>query len=137
MIDSLRRAADNLEIRNLLNRLAHLADTGDLEEYVNCWTEDASWEIPEGVQRGHDAIRARELEPRQAGRIGPGSNKRHVLMNQIVRVPGGDIATSEEYMILMAQTATTPSIVAIHHHRDTFKRTLNGWKLARRQSSVV
>lgn len=46
--EAARRALDELEVRNLLARLAHLAAEDDLDEYGTLFTEDAVWEGPPG-----------------------------------------------------------------------------------------
>ena len=59
MTDALRRLADEAEIRNLLARIAQLADEGSLDDYLACFTEDATWGgagFPE--RKGHAAILA-------------------------------------------------------------------------------
>ena len=48
MTDALvARTAAELKIRNLIARIALLADQGDLDEYVDQFTEDALWGFPE------------------------------------------------------------------------------------------
>ena len=58
------RAAAELEIRNVLARLAELADSGDTDEYVSLLTDDIVWAMPPNPsiglagseRRGHDEI---------------------------------------------------------------------------------
>ena len=52
--DQLQRVADELEIRNLVARLAQTADEGSLEEYAALYTDDAIWDGGPtfGVSRG-------------------------------------------------------------------------------------
>ena len=46
--------SDELAVRNVLNRVALLADrdSDDLEAYLACWTEDAIWKLPDRQLEG-------------------------------------------------------------------------------------
>jgi hypothetical protein len=67
---SIERVAAELEIRNVLARLAQLADTGETDEYVNLLTADIVWAMPPNPtiglaaseRRGHDEIAAGQRE---------------------------------------------------------------------------
>jgi ketosteroid isomerase-like protein len=127
-----RRAADELEIRNVVARLALLADDGDLNEYISLFTEDAHWEaggFP--PRRGHAEILEGARQRRAAGTQGPGTNTHHVVTNLTVRVEG-DTATASAYYLMMANTNATPTPRATGSYRDEFRRTPDGWKLSRR-----
>jgi uncharacterized protein (TIGR02246 family) len=56
--DMIARVLDELEIRNLIARVAQLADYGDVEEYASLFTEDGSWEFPGGPRHGRAGILA-------------------------------------------------------------------------------
>ena len=79
-----RRVADELEIRNLVAKLAHLADEGDLDEYLQLFAEDAVWDggAELGSVKGHPELLAAAKERRASGRSGPGTNSRHVSPRQ-------------------------------------------------------
>lgn len=132
----LQRLADELEIRNVVARLAHLADSSgpdDLDEYLELFTEDASWEMPGSDRRGRADILEGARERRRNGQQGPGTNTRHVITTQAVRFEGADTAVSDAYFLLAAETTTTPTIRVVGHYHDVFRREAGGWKLARRQ----
>jgi 3-phenylpropionate/cinnamic acid dioxygenase small subunit len=141
--DEIRRLSDELEIRNLVARLAHLADTGDLEkEYLPLFTEDAEWVFPGGADpaaggaavSGHEAILADRLQRRGSGFQGPGTNTRHLNTTLAVHVDGSDTAEAESYWLFVTGTGRAePQISGIGCYLDTFRRTPAGWKLARRQ----
>jgi len=135
MTDTLtaQRLADELEIRNLVARLAQLADMGDLNEYVSLFTEDASWEMPGAPRRGHADIMAGAQDRRSSGTTGPGSNTRHVISTLSVQGDGSDEATSDSYWLFYGNTTTAPAVQLMGHYHDTMRRTADGWKLARRQ----
>ena len=99
--DALQRVADEMEIRNLVARLAHLADMAtDLDVYLDCFTDDAVWEFPGSASEnlghsrteGKDQIAADRRERRADGFQGPGTNTRHVNTTLAVRVDGSDTA---------------------------------------------
>lgn len=129
------RLADELEIRNLVARLAQLADMGDLEEYVSLFTDDAAWEMPGGPRHGQADIMAGAKERRAAGTTGPGSNTRHVISTVAVRADGTDTASSDSYWQFFGNTTTAPAVQLMGHYHDTLRRTPDGWKLARREIS--
>jgi uncharacterized protein (TIGR02246 family) len=55
---AIERLADEMEIRNLVAQLAHLADMAeDLEEYLACFTDDAVWSFPGDEREGLEVVR--------------------------------------------------------------------------------
>ncbi|HVW45208.1 MAG TPA: nuclear transport factor 2 family protein [Amycolatopsis sp.] len=133
---ALRRLTDEAEIRNLIARIAHLADDGDVDEYLSHWCEDASWEGG-GRPRlsGHEALRAGVLQRRADGVQGPGTGKRHVNTTLWVDVDVRDgSATAQSYFLMLApETGTTGHVVSLTgRYDDRFRRTADGWKFASR-----
>ncbi len=126
--------SDDAAIKNVVARLAMLADGGDLEEYVDLFTDDARWDMPGGELQGRENLLAGAIERRAAGTVGPGSNTRHVITTQAVTV-NGDEAVSDAYWQFWVNTATEPSIALFGTYRDRLMRTENGWKLAHRTIS--
>jgi hypothetical protein len=130
-----QQVADELEIRNLVADLAHMADMAsedELTDYISRFTHDARWELAGNELQGRDAILAGARERRAAGTQGPGTNSRHVITTQSVRLEGADAATGEAYFLFVGDTTTTPQIRGIGHYLDRFQRTPEGWKLAHR-----
>ncbi len=82
------------EIRTLLARIAHLADTGELDEYLTMFTNDAVWAMPENPlldmpassRQGQEEILAGARERRAAGVQGPGTDSRHVITTLAIDV---------------------------------------------------
>ena len=126
--------SDDAAIRNVVARLAILADGGDLEEYVDLFTDDARWDMPGGELQGRENLLAGAIERRAAGTVGPGSNTRHVITTQAVAVDA-DEAASDSYFQFWVNTATEPSIALFGTYQDRLVRTNNGWKLAHRTIS--
>jgi uncharacterized protein (TIGR02246 family) len=126
------RIAAELEIRNAIARLAILADQGDLDEYMELFTDDAEWALPTGTRRGRADIRAGADERRAGGVTGPGSATRHVITSVTVRVDGPDAATADSYFLFLQNTTTSPTIFNMGWYHDGFVRDGGVWRLARR-----
>jgi 3-phenylpropionate/cinnamic acid dioxygenase small subunit len=135
------RTADELAIRNLIGRVALLADTTpDLDEYLGLFTEDAVWDFPgDPTQQlppsrtvGHAAILADRRERRGTGFQGPGTHTRH-LVTVLAVEPDGDSASADSYWMYLTKTNSAPSITSMGQYRDSFLRTADGWRLAHRQ----
>ena len=133
--------AAELEIRNVLAALALLADMGTVEEYVQLYTADAVWEMPANPNNGlpasrrvgRDEIAAGVHERRAAGAQGPGSRTRHVITNLHVMVDNAEQASAQAYFLYYSDVTAAPTLASIGHYSDTFRRTAEGWRLARRQ----
>ena len=126
--------SDDGEVRNVVARLAQYADGGTVDQYVDLFTPDASWEMPGGPRKGQDDIRAGAEERRATGGVGPGSNTRHVVTTVSVDVDG-DTAVSESVFLYYVDTATAPKLQLMGTYIDHLVRTPAGWKMARRQIS--
>jgi 3-phenylpropionate/cinnamic acid dioxygenase small subunit len=140
--DPFRRLSDELEIRNLVARIAQTADMAEnLDDYLACFTKDAVWEFGgnsnEGLDPvrvvGHESLRADRLERRARGVQGPGTPNRHVITTLAVDVGDDDTARTDSYFLLMADTTSDPRIRTVGHYLDHFVRTAEGWKLTSRQ----
>lgn len=139
--DKARRAADELAIRNVLARLAQLADDGDLNEYVSLFTEDGVWEGPatgqpsgadfKRVRKGHADLLAGAKERRAQGIQGPNTNTHHVVTNTAIQL-NGDTATAKSFYMYLVNTHKKPEVSLMGVYNDTFRRTPKGWKMARR-----
>ena len=134
-MDAIQQVIDEAEIRNLIARMAHLADAGDLNEYLTLFTDDASWERPGfPAVKGHTEILTAAQERRRSGMQGPGTNTRHINTTLRVMVDGSDEARAESYWLFMGQTNTSaPVVTGCGRYVDTFRRTDDGWKMSSRQ----
>ena len=132
----IQHLADDLAIRNLVARLAHLADVSgpdDLDEYAGLFSEDGSWEMPGDVRRGRASIIEGARERRRSGTQGPGTSTRHVITTQAVSFDGEDTAVSDAYFLFVADTTSAPTIRFVGHYHDLLRREGGTWRLARRQ----
>lgn len=140
-------AADLVRIIDTIARIAQLADEGELDDYIEQFTDDAVWTMPanpatgvdEQVRTGTADIRTGAQERRDAGVQGPGTHTRHVVSSTSVRLrPAvGDTAGPGEaealsYFRFYVSTVDDPRLVSMGTYRDVFRRTDNGWRLAAR-----
>jgi 3-phenylpropionate/cinnamic acid dioxygenase small subunit len=128
--------AAELKIRNLISRIALLADQGNLDEYIDQFAEDAVWDFPNGPRHGRADILAGATERRADKVTGPGSATRHVLTTVSVQVLNDDEATSDSYFLFYQNTTTAPTLFNMGHYHDTFVRQGNVWRLARRDITL-
>jgi len=132
------------EIRTLLARIAQLADTGDLAEYLTCFTDDAVWAMPDNAavgmtaneKRGHAEILAGAQERRASGLQGPGTESRHVLTTIAIDVESETRATARSYFLFFATTVLTPTLRTMGQYDDVFVKGEHGWQLAHRTITV-
>jgi 3-phenylpropionate/cinnamic acid dioxygenase small subunit len=132
------------EIRTLLARIAQLADTGDLDEYLTCFTEVAVWQMPDNpavgmtanAKRGHAEIRQGAEERRASGLQGPGTATRHVLTTTAITVESEARATARSYFMFFGTTAGTPTIRTMGQYDDVLVKGEHGWQLAHRIITV-
>lgn len=131
---------DELEIRNLLARLAMLADEGNIDEYSKLWCEDAQWVMniplpdsnrPVRSKFGREAIVAGAKKRIADGWQGPDSHRRHVILTTAVTLRDA-VASARSYFALYANTNTAPVISIFGTYNDEFRRTAEGWKLSSR-----
>ena len=110
---SLREVQAELEIRNLLSRLAHLVDDGELGEYVDQFTEDATWgggRHP--IRRGHAEIREYARSRRELGHMGPGTDSRHVVTTSWIEVEGDRATGRSVYHYYRGVSSATPTLIS-------------------------
>jgi hypothetical protein len=143
-IDGLTRCMAESEIRNVVARLAHLADDGDIDEYLSLLAEDASWGTTgRPVRQGHADLRARVLEDRASGVQGPGAASRHLNTTLWVEVDDEDHAHAESYFLYITNAnggspgstdrESAPVLQLTGRYRDTFVRVGGRWKLQTRR----
>lgn len=128
---------DELAIRNLIARMAHVVDRGAVEDYAPMLAPDARWIMPTGDPTvGPEAIMQGVRARRTAGSAGPGSGTRHVITTVTVEVGGdGDSAHAWSYWLYLS-TGSDPKILMNGLYTDTFRRTADGWLFAERISSL-
>jgi hypothetical protein len=135
--DRTRRLLDEVEIRNVIARLAIHADDGNNEAFLSALAEDVHWENRANPERppikGRAGFRAVMNAGRAAGVMGPHSM--HAVPTSVITV-NGDTATVKSYLFFYqnAQTTAAPSCKI---YNDTYVRTSDGWKLSVRYIDPV
>lgn len=137
-----RRVADELAIRNVLGKMAQLADSEEeLAAYRQLFAEDGSWtllaspraENQEAVTHvGRAAIVEGALRRRSAGGQGPGSNVMHDVTTVVVEFESDDVAHSTAYFKLFGNTDERPRVLGMGRYVDTFVRNVAGWQVSSR-----
>jgi 3-phenylpropionate/cinnamic acid dioxygenase small subunit len=143
MLDMTEVPAD-AQIRNVLARIAHLADDGTVEEYLEQFTDDAVWEMPANAAVGApadrrtgladiaEAVRAR----RQSGLQGPGTGTRHAIITIDVAVESTESARSVAYWLFLTDTTATPRLTSVGRYEDRLRLVEGRWRLAHRRITV-
>jgi ketosteroid isomerase-like protein len=133
-LDPLQRVVAESEIRNLVAHLGHLADDGDITEYLSFFVEDGLWGL-EGQQPrvGLEDIRAGVEQRRKDLVQGPGAGTRHLNTTLSITIDGPDSAHAESYVLFVGTKGTDhPEIVFTGRYLDEFRRTPDGWKMVSR-----
>jgi 3-phenylpropionate/cinnamic acid dioxygenase small subunit len=139
----LARVAAELEIRNVLARLAQFADSGQIDEYLRLFTEDAVWDMPDNQRtglagsslHGSAAIAKGANERRAAAEKTPEISSMHFVATTAVEVggeDGDDEATAISYFQLVVSDATESKVRVLGTYHDTMRKVSDEWKLARR-----
>ncbi len=136
--------SDRSGITDLLGRIAHLADDGELADYIELFTEDAVWAMPanpavgaSGDRRvGREDILAGARARRESGLQGPGTATRHVITTVEVVSCSDDEARTVAYWLFVRNTTATPQIASMGRYDDVLRYTAEGWRLAERQITV-
>jgi 3-phenylpropionate/cinnamic acid dioxygenase small subunit len=137
-------AAAIWEIHNALARLAHLADDGELGDYLDLFTQDAVWETPAVAATGTSADRregradigAGATARRAKGGQGPGTATRHVVHTIEVAADSDGTARSVSYWSFYRSTTTVPELTGVGRYDDSWRLTDGGWKLAHRRITL-
>lgn len=134
---------DAMLVHNAIARLAHLADEGELADYLALFTDDAIWELTDptlGVapdrRVGRADVEVGVTARRSAGVQGPGTATRHVVTTVSVQFEAPDTVTSVAYWMFYTGTTSAPRLNGMGRYDDVFRRTSTGWLLAHRTIRV-
>jgi hypothetical protein len=126
--------ADELAIRSVVARLAHLADYGDVDEYLGLYAEGAVWQRPSQQERfqGEAELRAIVLKRRKELIQGPDVDSAHCNTTLWVELHGDGTATAHSYFIFICDGRTAPTVRSTGRYEDRFIKVDGTWKLASR-----
>lgn len=138
------RAVIASAVRDVIGRLAQLADSGSLEEYMTLFTADAEWVMPANpalgvspqTRVGAADIRAGAEERRASGLQGPGTASRHVVHTISVDVRTASSAAAVAYWMFYVDTTTVPRLTSMGRYDDEYRLDGCSWRLARRVIEV-
>lgn len=120
---------DKLAIRDLMARYSFAHNFGDIEGYVECFTEDGVIESPIGTVKGSAAIRqyitAREAEVCE-------SPLRYMVTNIITNVQG-DRATGKCYLLILQVLREGVKLVTTGVYKDEFCKIDGTWRISHRK----
>lgn len=128
--------ADDIDIRNLLARVARFADCGTLEQYLDGFAEDAVFEIPERPpSNGLEELKERTMAQRSAGVVGPSSGCMHLLGTSEIEVDGDRAVAYTPWVV--CRGAGEPAVSLVGRYEDELVRTVNGWRIRSRSLEFV
>ena len=128
--DRILRMADEVEIRNVIAKLAIHADDGDMEAFVSALAEDVHWENRSQPERPPIIGRTAFINLNQQARSarGMGAHSCHSVPTSVITVTG-DTATAKSYLFFYPDARSTAE-PACKIYNDQFVRTPGGWKLS-------
>jgi 3-phenylpropionate/cinnamic acid dioxygenase small subunit len=130
-------AVDELAIRNLIARLAHATDDGELHDYAAMIDTGARWVMPRSDPvLGREAILTAARSRRAAGLVGPGSQTRHFVSTTAVRVEGDNARAVSNWQFL-GHSDGQPVLLLAGVYRDAFRRSGAEWLFSERVSVLL
>jgi hypothetical protein len=140
----LQTLKDEIEIRNLVGKLAVMADLAeDLTEYFSLWTQDGVFDMREPFGRqdgdpvsawkvsGLDNLRENRKQLRDTGFQGPGTNVWHANTTLSITIKDANNAEAQSYWVLYGSKEKV-EVLRIGHYHDTFRKEDGRWKMAYR-----
>lgn len=141
----LQAIKDELEIRNLVGKLATMADLNeDLDEYFTLWTDDATFDMQQPIGlagdrpdlvwkvSGIEELRANRKHLRDIGFQGPGTNVWHANTTLHIKLIDAENAESQSYWVLLGSQEKT-EVLRVGHYHDTYRKEDGVWKIAYRR----
>ncbi|MHA3795373.1 nuclear transport factor 2 family protein [Sphingomonas sp. YL-JM2C] len=128
--------SDELEIRNLIARVARLTDQWSVEgDLADQYVEDGIWHL-EGSDpyHGREGIARRAREMRDAGVCGPGTTMRHIVSTaEVIGDPERpDEATVFSFFIMGDMIAGAAGMAGYGQYRDRVRKRHGRWYMAER-----
>ena len=120
-------------IRELLARYCFHFDNGEFEEWLDCFTEDATFDVVTlGRFSGRDALRMfLQLVPLTNGL----PMMKHCVMNSIVRVDGGR-ASAQSYVLVVAHAGEILGLNVAGRYDDQLTKRGGTWRFTERRAHL-
>ena len=126
---SITGTEDKLAIQELMARYNFSLNFGDIEAWVDCFTEDGIFECPFGTFKGQDALRQYIFERTEERREYP---LRHMVTNTIIDVQG-DRASAKCYLLLLRVLQDGIQLLTSGLYNDELKKTKKSWRFSHRK----
>ncbi|MFI6284894.1 nuclear transport factor 2 family protein [Streptomyces sp. NPDC051018] len=144
-LENLARRVETLEaesaILKTLFRLAITLDYGDHETWLDCFVQDAVFEMAEVSETGR-VVRVRHTSRDALAAFIPGHSHapahfhKHLVGDPLIEVDG-DSATSTSYLTRIDKGENGPFLWSFGRYLDTFTKCEDGrWRLSRRTIEV-
>jgi hypothetical protein len=126
-----------LAIRNLIARMAHATDGGDLDSYGALLAPDVRWAMAgREPMSGREEVVESARGRRAAGTVGPGSGNRHFICSVAVELDlEHQAAQATSYFLYVSASDGQQVIRASGVYSDAFRLTESGWLFAERVAS--
>jgi ketosteroid isomerase-like protein len=114
---------DENAIHDLLAAYCYCVDRGDVDAFVELFTEDCVWDGgPWGRAEGRRALRESRSSRVDSGAVKP----RHLSSNELISV-SGDTAVARSYVLVMNVAQSPPVPLVIGCYEDQFARLGGRW----------
>lgn len=118
---------DERQIRALLVDYCELVDSGDIDKWADCYTDDAVFEGLKGELRGREALLRYGRETVHRGFF------LHFLTNVRVRLEGPLSASASSYLLYTQTADDGRSVVVPCRQRDRLVKVAGRWRLSERR----
>lgn len=140
MTGSPQPALDHIHIRETIAKYGLLYDEGELDAFVQLFTEDAVVDIqpPPGFfdvpVRGRDAIE-RAFRSRYA-EVSLQGTRRHVITNTVVDLDGDRASATSMLIAMVARHSGELDLLGSGVYRDVLRRVDGAWLFAERRLTM-
>src|ERR687887_2251833 len=139
--DEVRALLDERAVLRTLHAYAHAMDYGHEDAWVDCFTDDAVFDVVEvvGGRRVHREEGRGDLARYVAGYPKPPSFRKHVMVDPLVDLTGDEASVAAYWLLLERHDIHgTPVVAAFGRYRDRLVRSPSDgrWRIADRFAEV-
>jgi len=125
---------DREEVRSLHARYCLSIDNNRAEDWIDCFTEDGSFESPRfGKHSGRDRLRRFAAIHKES--LG-GAQVLHVVANPAFELDG-DTGTGTSYLLYYHCKDGKVQQCTVGYYTDKLRKTPKGWRFASRQVAIL
>jgi mannose-6-phosphate isomerase-like protein (cupin superfamily) len=126
-----RDGAVQEEIRRVLALASQLADSGQLDEWSQLFTDDAELHVDGEAFVGRAGLVARVADRRRQHRT-----VKHLVANTVIDVTGATATATSDFALVAAAGDEAPAVRAVGRFADSFVQRDGRWLLATRRVHV-